>query len=114
MPSTPDPTTESANRPSLPFFIEDRILTPMRFAGDSLDQIEALFAAMQAIADSPTEAIATARINKLYKLADIGRFLATTHADFLLSATEILQQECSTLLRALEPDRNQQQNKKSI
>jgi hypothetical protein len=107
MSSTPDPTTESANRPGLPFFIEDSILTPMRFAGDSLDQIEALFAAMQAIADSPKEAIAAARINKLYKLADIGRFLATTHADFLLSATETLQQEHSTLLRALAPNRNQ-------
>jgi len=100
MSSTSHPAVESSTKPDPSFIIEDRVLTPLRFASDTLEQLEALFAAMQAIADSPQGAIATARIDKLHKLAEIGRSVATMQSSLVLSATETLLHDWPALLRA--------------
>jgi len=107
MSCTSNPTTGPANQSDASFFFDDYIFAPMRFAGEAFDQLEALFAAMQAIADSPKGPATIARMDKLRKLADIGRFVATTHTDLLLSAAEGLQQEYPVFLRSLKPSRDQ-------
>ena len=47
----PDTNREARQQSNLAFLIEDHFLTPLRLAGDTLDQLEAPFTAMQAMAD---------------------------------------------------------------